>query len=186
MHLFFHVFIFTGVKNNRINNNNNNYKYIYSGMKLSWRSPIGPTQSDLMTSLSYAQYSNTWGTFKLTHTHTTFCYDFWVERHVSWKRCATGFETRFFLFGGCVKNSNPISSNMYKNMFLKYSAKLLQQPKARSAFRSPTKRCKMFIKRKRWCVEYPALMTQELQLWQLRRPFFVLFLKNFLSLMKSV
>ncbi len=46
---------------------------------LSWRSPIGPTQSDLMTSLSYgsadwfspvsvaieliAQYSNTWLSF---------------------------------------------------------------------------------------------------------------------------
>ncbi len=40
---------------------------------------------------------------------------------------------------------------------------------------APTKRCKTFIKRKRWCVEHPVLMTQVLQLWQLRRPFFVLF-----------
>ncbi len=36
----------------------------------------------------------------------------------------------------------------------------------------PKKQCKTFIKRKRWCVEHPVLMTQVLQLWQLRRPFF--------------
>ncbi len=40
---------------------------------------------------------------------------------------------------------------------------------------APTKRCKMFIKRKRGCVEHSVLMTQVLQLWQLRRSFFVLF-----------
>ncbi len=40
---------------------------------------------------------------------------------------------------------------------------------------APTKRCKTFIKRKRWCVEHSVLMPQVLQLWQLRRPFFVLF-----------
>ncbi len=45
---------------------------------------------------------------------------------------------------------------------------------------------KRFFKRKRWCVEHPVLMTQVLQLWQLRRPLFVFFLKNLLSLMKSV
>ncbi len=45
----------------------------------------------------------------------TFCYGFRVERHVSWKRCATGFEIRFLLFGGCVKNVSPISRNMYMN-----------------------------------------------------------------------
>ncbi len=33
---------------------------------------------------------------------------------------------------------------------------------------APTKRCKR-------CIEHPVLMTQVLQLWQLRRPFFVLF-----------
>ncbi len=43
----------------------------------------------------------------------TFCYGFRVERHVSWKRCATGFEGRFLLFGVSVKNVSPISSNMY-------------------------------------------------------------------------
>ncbi len=47
--------------------------------------------------------------------HTTFCYGFRVERHVSWKRSATGFEIRFLLFGGCVKNVSSISSNMYVN-----------------------------------------------------------------------
>ncbi len=40
----------------------------------------------------------------------------------------------------------------------------------------------VFFKRKRWCAEHRVLMTQELQLWQLRRPFFVFFLKNFRSL----
>ncbi len=49
------------------------------------------------------------------HSGPTFCYGFWVERHVSWKRCATGFEIRFLLFGGCVKNVSPISSNVYIN-----------------------------------------------------------------------
>ncbi len=49
-------------------------------------------------------------------------------------------------------------------------------PGLRSA---PKKRCKTFIKWKRWCVEHPALVTRVLQLWQLRRPFSVLFLKNF-------
>ncbi len=53
----------------------------------------------------------TWGTFRLT----TFCYGLRVERHVSWNQCATGFEIRFLLFGGCVKNVSPISSNMYIN-----------------------------------------------------------------------
>ncbi len=48
-----------------------------------------------------------------------------------------------------------------------------------SGLRSATnKRCKKFIKQKRWCVEHPVLMTQVLKLWQLRRPFFELFLKN--------
>ncbi len=40
---------------------------------------------------------------------------------------------------------------------------------------APTKLCKTFFKRKRWCVEHSVLMTQELQLRQPRRPFFVLF-----------
>ncbi len=40
---------------------------------------------------------------------------------------------------------------------------------------SPEKTVQNVIKRKRWCVEHPVLMTQVLQLWQLRRPFFVLF-----------
>ncbi len=31
------------------------------------------------------------------------------------QRCSTGFEIRFLLFGGCVKNVSPISSNMYIN-----------------------------------------------------------------------
>ncbi len=31
------------------------------------------------------------------------------------QRCATGFEIRFLLFGGCVKNVSPISSNMCIN-----------------------------------------------------------------------
>ncbi len=49
-----------------------------------------------------------------------------------------------------------------------------------SGLRSATnKRCKTFIKQKRWCVEHPVLMTQVLKLWQLRRQFFELFLKNF-------
>ncbi len=56
---------------------------------------------------------DTRGTFRLTGP--TFCSGFRVERHVSWKRCATGFEIRFLLFGGCVKNVSPISSNMYIN-----------------------------------------------------------------------
>ncbi len=47
-----------------------------------------------------------------SHQCTTFCYGFRVERHVSWQRCATGFEIRFHLFGGCVRNVSPISSNM--------------------------------------------------------------------------
>ncbi len=34
---------------------------------------------------------------------------------VSWKRCATGFEIRFLLFSGCVKNVSPISNNVYIN-----------------------------------------------------------------------
>ncbi len=59
---------------------------------------------------------------------------------------------------------------------------LVIRPVLRSAL---TKRCKTFIKRKQWCVEH-ILMTQELQLWQLRRPIFVFFLKNFQSLLKSV
>ncbi len=33
----------------------------------------------------------------------------------------------------------------------------------------------MFITRKRWCVEHPVLMTQVLQLWQLRRPLWRIF-----------
>ncbi len=60
---------------------------------------------------------------------------------------------------------------------------LVQTTGLRSA---PKKRCKTFIKRKRWCVEHLVLMTQVLQLWQLRRTFFVFFLKDFRSLMKSV
>ncbi len=44
-----------------------------------------------------------------------FCYGFRVELYISWKRCATGFVIRFLLFGGCVKNVSPISSNMYIN-----------------------------------------------------------------------
>ncbi len=55
------------------------------------------------------------GTFKFTPLpNVLLC--FRVERHVSWKRvqrCATGFEKHFLLFGGCVKNVSPISSNMY-------------------------------------------------------------------------
>ncbi len=45
---------------------------------------------------------------------------------------------------------------------------------SRAAF-SPGKTCKTFIKRKRWCVEHLVLMTHVLQLWQLRRTFFVFF-----------
>ncbi len=55
------------------------------------------------------------GAHSSSHRCTTFCYGFQVERHVSWKRCATGFEIRFLLFGWCVKNISPISSNMYIN-----------------------------------------------------------------------
>ncbi len=44
-----------------------------------------------------------------------FCYGYRVERHVSWKRCAMGFEIRFLLFGRCVKNGSPISSNVCRN-----------------------------------------------------------------------
>ncbi len=40
---------------------------------------------------------------------------------------------------------------------------------------TPGKTCKTFIKRKRWCVEHLVLMTHVLQLWQLRRTFFVFF-----------
>ncbi len=40
---------------------------------------------------------------------------FRVERYVSWKRYPMGFEICFLLFGGCVKNVSPISSNMYLN-----------------------------------------------------------------------
>ncbi len=47
----------------------------------------------------------------------------------------------------------------------------------------PDKTVQKVFKQKRWCVEHPVLMMQVLQLWQLRRPFFV---KNFRSLMKSV
>jgi len=43
---------------------------------------------------------------------------------------------------------------------------------------APTKRCATIFKRKRWCVEHTVLMTQELQLWQLWRPFFVFSMKN--------
>ncbi len=50
-----------------------------------------------------------------SHRCLVFCYGFRVERQVSWKRCATGFEMRFLLFGECVKNVSPISSNMYIN-----------------------------------------------------------------------
>ncbi len=31
------------------------------------------------------------------------------------QRCATGFEICFLLYGGCLKNVSPISSNMYIN-----------------------------------------------------------------------
>ncbi len=40
-----------------------------------------------------------------SHRCTTFCYGFRVEQHASWKQCAMGFEIRFLLFGGCVKNA---------------------------------------------------------------------------------
>ncbi len=58
-----------------------------------------------------------WGTTGApsgSHRCPTFSYSFWVKPHVSWKRCATGFEIRFLLFGGCVKNVSPISINVYK------------------------------------------------------------------------
>ncbi len=55
----------------------------------------------------------------------------------------------------------------------------------RGAF-SPDKTLQNVFKWKRWCVEHPIPMMQELQLWQLRKPFFVFFLKNFRSLMKPV
>ncbi len=55
------------------------------------------------------------GASSSSHRCSTFCYGFRVERHVSWKRCATGFEIRFLLFGGCVKDVSPISSNVYIN-----------------------------------------------------------------------
>ncbi len=50
-----------------------------------------------------------------SHRCPTFCYGFQVEQYVSWKRCATGFEIRFLLFGGCVKNVSPINSKVYIN-----------------------------------------------------------------------
>ncbi len=55
------------------------------------------------------------GPHSSSHRCPTFCYGFRVERHVSWKRCATGFEIHFLLFGGCVRNVSPISSNMCIN-----------------------------------------------------------------------
>ncbi len=55
------------------------------------------------------------GASSSSHRCPTFCYGFRVEQHVSWKRCATGFEIRFLLFGGCVKNVSPISSNVCIN-----------------------------------------------------------------------
>ncbi len=37
----------------------------------------------------------------------TLCYGFRVERHVSWKRCAAGFEIRFSCLVGVSKMSAP-------------------------------------------------------------------------------
>ncbi len=58
-----------------------------------------------------------------SHRCQTFCYCFRVERYVSWKRCTTGFEIRFLLFGGCVKNVSPISSNVFKPHGIKETAR---------------------------------------------------------------
>ncbi len=55
-----------------------------------------------------------WGIFKLKPVRNVLL-RFRVERHVSWKRCVTGFEICFLLFVGCVRNVSPISSNMYIN-----------------------------------------------------------------------
>ncbi len=67
--------------------------------------------------------------------------------------------------------------------FKKRPSPLVTSGLLRSALK---KRCKTFIKRKRGGVEHPVLKTQVLQLWQLRAPFFVFFLKSFRSLMNTL
>ncbi len=63
------------------------------------------------------------------HTGAKCFASFRVERHVSWKRCATGFEIRFVLFGGCVLNVIPISSSVYKPQAIKESTRTWIQVK---------------------------------------------------------
>ncbi len=56
---------------------------------------------------------------------TTFCYGFRVEQHVSWKRCATGFEIRFLLFGGCQKCQPNQQQHVYKPRGIKETARTM-------------------------------------------------------------
>ncbi len=79
----------------------------------------------LMLTLSlsvYIQYISTPGPHSSSHRCPTFCYGFRVERHVSWKRCATGFEIRFLLFGGCQPNQQ---QHVYKPRGIKETARTL-------------------------------------------------------------
>ncbi len=56
----------------------------------------------------------------------TFCYGFRVERQVFWKRCATGFEISFLLFGGCVKKCQPNQQQrVYKPCSIKETARTM-------------------------------------------------------------
>ncbi len=59
--------------------------------------------------------------FKLTPVPNVFR----VEQHISWKRCAMGFEINVLLFGGCVKNVSPISSNVHINHGIKETARTM-------------------------------------------------------------
>uniref|UniRef100_A0A8C1IG92 Cysteine sulfinic acid decarboxylase n=1 Tax=Cyprinus carpio TaxID=7962 RepID=A0A8C1IG92_CYPCA len=83
---------------------------------LMWKA-IGTHGLSERVDKAFALARNT-GARSSSHRCATFCYVFRVERHVSWKRCATvcnGFEMRFLLFGGCVRNVGPISGSMYIN-----------------------------------------------------------------------
>ncbi len=55
------------------------------------------------------------GACSASHRCAAFCYGFRVERHVSWKRCATGFEIVFSCLVGVSEMSEPISSDVYVN-----------------------------------------------------------------------
>ncbi len=89
----------------------------------SLKSPFFPI---LMLSLNFSKSLSPCLACSSSQRCPTFCYGFWLERHVSWKWCATEsnrsreqpvsrVEIRFLLFGGCVKNVSPISSNMNIN-----------------------------------------------------------------------